>query len=358
MDESTLSPPPGEVASAPLTEPPVNTAGSPNGRRKTVSTWLIRLFKALVSATLIYLLVQTMQKDALQTALAQANLWWILVAFTLVPVNLLLQGMRWHLLVATDTPGIRFSKIFGSFLGGLSLGLITPGRVGEVGRVFLLDVPSRMRLAGLHVLDKLYFVAGVAFLGPLTLFFMPGFRDALPDGIRRGAEVLVLILPLLYFVFALRPQPLRGLLLALQLGLGIKGRTLELLRAYDGIHTRHCLKATGLTLLQFLSIFTQFYLLSRAFQPVAWLTAAHTYAAALFVKTALPISLGSLGVGEWAAVSFYMRYGIADTTGFTASILLFATNVLLPGLIGLIVLVRTRPTALLNRLKNIWGEAA
>ena len=357
MDEPRTSSTGTEKQSSLLSQPDSLPAEKDDSKR-IWSTWLIRLLKATVSIGLLYLLIQTMQKDSLKVALTEANHWWILAAFLLVPVNLLLQGMRWHLLVRTEVPSLSFGKVFSSFLGGLSLGLITPGRVGEVGRVFLLEVPSRIRLAGLHVLDKLYFVAGVALLGPACLFFMPGFREALPDGIRRGTEVLVILLPLLYFVFALRPQPLRGLLLALQMGLGIKGRTLELLRAYDGIHTIHCLKATGLTLLQYIAIFTQFFLLSRAFQPVSWLVAAHTYAAALFVKTALPISLGSLGVGEWAAVSFYVRYGLADTTGFSASLILFATNVLLPGIIGLFVLYRTRPTALIRRLRNVWGEAA
>lgn len=357
MAEPNMSSPGGESSTTPL-QPPNNTTKGVSSKRRLWNTWLIRLLKLAVAVGLLFLLVNTMQKDALHTAIREANPWWILAAFALVPLNLYLQGVRWHVLVRTEVPEIKFWKVFSSFLGGLSLGLITPGRVGEVGRVFLLEAPSRIRLAGLHVLDKLYFVAGVALLGPLSLFFMPGFRDALPDRIRHGAEVLVLILPFLYFVFALRPQPLRGVLLALQMGLGIKGRTLELLRAYDGVHTAHCVKATGVTLLQFVAIFTQFFFLSNAFEPVKWWVAAHTYAAALFVKAALPISLGSLGVGEWAAVSFYVRYGLADTTGFTASLILFATNVLLPGLLGLFVLYRTRPAALLDRLKNVWGEAA
>ncbi|MCB2198024.1 flippase-like domain-containing protein [bacterium] len=349
---------PGAGGPPPSPGQPDQPAQQPGSKRRWLNTWLIRLFKAAVSIGLIYLLVRTIQKDALQAAITEANPWWILAAVAIAPFNLILQGLRWHLLVKTELDSISFGKVFSSFLGGLSLGLITPGRVGEVGRIFLLEVPSRMRLAGLHVLDKLYFVAGIALLGPMSLFFMPGFHEALPDGIRGGAEVIVFILPLLYFVFALRPQPLRGLLLALQMGLGIKGRSLELLRAYDGIHTRHCLIATGLTLTQFIFIFTQFYFFSRAFEQVSWITAAHTYAAVLFVKSALPISLGSLGVGEWAAVSFYVRYGLAETTGFSASLMLFATNVLLPGLLGLLVLYRTRPAALIHRLRNVWGEAA
>jgi uncharacterized membrane protein YbhN (UPF0104 family) len=319
-------------------------------KRRTLATWLIRLAKAAVSFALLYLLLKTMQKDALGNALARANGTLILLAVLLVPINLALQGIRWWILVRSEMPSVRFGKTFASFLGGLSLGLITPGRVGEIGRVFLLEAPSRLRLAGLHVLDKMYFAGGVALLGPFLLFWMPGFNAALPAGIRTEVGVIVSLLPFVYLIFALTPMPLKSLLLAIQLAIGAKGRTLELLRAYDGIQPIHCIRLTLATALQFIIILTQFWLISLAFQPVAWWVAAHTYAAALFVKTALPISLGNLGVGEWAAVSFYERYSIANTTGFSASLFLFGMNVLIPGILGLWVLFRMRPQALLRRL--------
>jgi uncharacterized membrane protein YbhN (UPF0104 family) len=327
-----------------------NPPAMPSKRRNGWMTWLVRLVKAAVSAGLLYLLVRMIKAESLTQAISTANLFPMLLAAALLPINLWLQAMRWHTLVRTEFDHISFGRIFASLLGGLSLGLVTPGRVGEVGRVFLLDVPSRMRLAGLHVLDKMYFVSAVALLGPAMLYLMPGFSDALPASIRPGTSILVAILPLAYFALALSPTPLKSLLLAVQIAVGAKGRTLELLRAYEGVRTVHCVRLTLLTMIQFLLILTQFFLLSLAFEPVSWFTAAHTYAAALFMKTALPVSLGSLGVGEWATVSFYARYGIADTTGFSASLILFGMNVLLPGLAGLWVLFRMRPQALLRRL--------
>jgi len=320
--------------------------------------WLIHVFKLAITFVLLFLLVRMIKRDALLEALRSAEMSWMIWALLLVPLNLALQGLRWYIFVRTEAPNISYSRCFNSFLGGLSMGLITPGRVGEVGRVFLLDAPSRVRLAGLHILDKLYFVFAIALFGPALLFFMPGFREALPEKFIPGISLLVLVLPFLYFFFAMRPHPVKGLLLAIQLTIGAKGRTLELLNAYNGVRTKDCLKATTITFTQIFIILTQFFFLSRAFEPVNWLTAAHTYASALFVKTALPISLGSLGVGEWAAVSFYQRYGIADTTGFSASLILFGLNVLLPGLAGLVVLQRLNPTSILLRISQVWRKAA
>lgn len=332
--------------------------GKATNRRRRFNTWLIRLIKAAVSFTLLYLLLRTIKRDALFEAIANANLLPVILAFVLVPVNLALQSTRWYMLVRTEFDSLSYRRVFDSFLGGLSLGMITPGRVGEVGRIFLLDVPSRIRLAGLHVLDKMYFAGAVGLLGPAMLYLMPGFSGALPKSLHAGTVALVGVLPLFYFLFALSPKPLKALLLAVQLLIGAKGRTLELLRAYDGIKPKHCAWLTAITFTQILIVLTQFFLLSLSLQSVSWLTAAHTYAAALFVKTTLPVSLGSLGVGEWAAVSFYARYGIADTTGFSASLMLFVMNVLLPALAGLWVLFRMRPQALLRRIGLSKGNGA
>lgn len=349
--EPPISPEPEETQDVQQSGP------SGSNRRRLLNTWLIRIAKTGITVTLLYLLMRTISRDALLQAISSTRPFPVILAVLLVPVNLFLQSTRWYMLVSTEFSSLSYKRVFASFLGGLSLGMITPGRVGEVGRIFLLDVPSRIRLVGLHVLDKMYFAGAVGLMGPAMLYMMPGFSDALPDALHAGTVVLVAILPFFYLLFALSPKPLKALLLSLQLMIGAKGRTLELLRAYEGIKPKHCAWLTGITVTQILVILTQFFLLSLSLESVSWLTAAHTYAAALFVKTTLPVSLGSLGVGEWAAVSFYARYGIADTTGFSASLMLFAMNVLLPSILGLWVLFRMRPQALLRRLGLSKGDA-
>ncbi len=330
----------------------------PSRPKSKINSILINILRAAITFGLLFLLMRMIKRDALLEAIKQAKFIWMFGALILVPVNLLLQGKRWHILVKTEVPEMKYTKCLTSFLGGLSMGLITPGRVGEIGRVFLLNVPSRTRLAGLHVLDKLYFVGAVGFFGPALLYFMPGFKDALPEGLQLGAMIVVLTFPLIYIAIVVKPDIIKSLLVAVQLVIGAKGKVLELLRAYENVKTSHCLKAASITMIQFAVILTQFYFLSYAFEPVNWLVAAHTYASALFVKVALPISLGSLGVGEWATVSFYTRYGIAETTGFSASLLLFGMNVLLPGLGGLFVLQKLQPSLIMNKIKNVWRKAA
>jgi uncharacterized membrane protein YbhN (UPF0104 family) len=54
-----------------------------------------------------------------------------------------------------------------------------------------------------------------------------------------------------------------------------------------------------------------------------------------FLKGALPISIGSLGIGEWTAMYCFKGLGVDSSVAVAASLLLFTINVFVPSLIGL-----------------------
>src|SRR5690606_34279089 len=92
---------------------------------------------------------------------------------------------------------------------------------------------------------------------------------------------------------------------------------------------------------------TQFVLLIQAFAPGAsWGGAYAGVVLVFFAKSAIPaITLGDLGVRESAAVFFLGAYGIAEAAAFNASLGVFAVNILLPALSGLVLLPRLRLVA-------------
>jgi len=314
--------------------------------------------KTIVAVGLIVLLVRTIRVAALEEAVAGANSLWIAIAFLLMPINVVLQVFRWRTAIRAEMPEVTFTQSFSSFLGGASMGIITPGRVGEIGRVFLLRPRSRIRLAGLHVLDKLFFMAALACFGPALVYHMPGFSDHLHAYLRIPLLIASSILPLFYIMLSYSPAPLKNLLVLIRRNDRFKGLVKDLLHALDRVESRDTRLMAGLTVLQFGVILTQFYLLTLAFQMVSWVTAANTYVATLFVKSLLPISFGDLGVSEWAAVSFYQRFDIADATAFSASLLIFTINILIPAIAGIFVLQRVKAVNVVGRVtRRIRGKA-
>ncbi len=323
-----------------------------------INPWLGWIIKLVVAAGLLIFLVQTIKPADIQDTLSQANVYYLLIALCLMPFNILLQGLRWQLFVSTEVKNIPLYRCLSSLLGGFSMGLITPGRVGEIGRIFLLRVPSKFRLAGLHILDKMYTFGAVSLSGPILLFLFPGFKEALPASLRTGILIFAGILPLLYIWLAYDPRPLKSLLLGIQLAFPRKPKALEVITAFERLTIKQTSRALAITISQILLIYTQFFFVTRAFQPVSWPVAAHTYGVVLFIKSALPVSLGSLGVGEWATVSLYERYGIPDAIAFNCSMLIFAINVLIPAIIGLLIILKARTKSSIKSTSSDRSEAA
>lgn len=189
--------------------------------------------KGLVAIILLVILFQYIELQNLRASLQQADRMLILVAFLLSVPNLLIQAARWQLLINSENTRISYSESMKSLLGGLVFGLITPGRVGEIGRIFLLQIPSKIRLAGLHVLDKLYSAGLIAATGPVMIFLLPDVHNHLNSQLKTGVFLLLMLIPLIYFWLLLDQRPLKSLLIAIQLNFQKQPRFLELLRVYD-----------------------------------------------------------------------------------------------------------------------------
>lgn len=72
--------------------------------------------------------------------------------------------------------------------------------------------------------------------------------------------------------------------------------------------------------------------------PIGYVNGLRAAAAVVFVKSALPITFGELGVGEAASIHFFGQFGVPKAAAFDASILLFMINMVIPSLVGLFFL--------------------
>ncbi len=101
-------------------------------------------------------LVHLVEVDRVVATAARAHTGWIVAALALLPLNVLLEGASWHLLVQHEVPGVRWRSSYASLLAGHALGLPTPARLGVyAGRAFALDHRHRGTLMALVFTDHL-----------------------------------------------------------------------------------------------------------------------------------------------------------------------------------------------------------
>lgn len=124
--------------------------------------------------------------------------WWLVLVFILLPVNWMLEAIKWQALVS-NIQKISLYHASKAVLSGIFTGFFTPNRVGElVGRVLFLKNENRKSGVTLSILNSLTQNIIMALFGiPACILFFLSQNEILNDGIIR--YLLVLILGLVFF---------------------------------------------------------------------------------------------------------------------------------------------------------------
>jgi uncharacterized membrane protein YbhN (UPF0104 family) len=246
-----------------------------------------------------------------------------------------LKVLRWGWLLRCMGVACSWAEALYSFLGGMAVGLITPGRVGEVARSLYLRTEDRGFVSGAALLDKIFDVSVIVAVGAigcashglaktaaamglvaLGLFGAPLLPTAVLDGLTR----IIPIAPVRRLAEKMT-EPLKRLT-ALQLVTG----------SLQGV------ASFAVTMLQFQVILNAFDTPTR--HPGF---AATLFAFPLIVLSNLvPITLSGLGVRENVAISLLAQYRVPAAVAVNTTLLVYAANSLLPGLVGALLAPRWR----------------
>ena len=176
----------------------------------------------------------------------------------------------------------------------------------------------------------------------MALLFLPGLVLGGNGYVFAACCLLVVLLWGTLIAMLLSPRWIRDMLYAINVMLPYRDKIKVLLFGFNPIHRRQALVLAGIAAVHYLIYIFQFYLLILSFEPAAFWDSFRASAATIFVKAALPISIGGLGVGETAAVAFYRLFDVGRAAAFNSSMMLFSMNILLPAIFGFLVLLKLR----------------
>ena len=289
--------------------------------------------KICLTILIFGVLVWQVHPGELWLAFQQANLFLIGCSLLLMPVNLLLQTLKWQSLAGIVKPEISFRESLYTLLKSMTVGFVTPGRIGEYSRaVFVKDADWKTTL-GVVILDKFYNLALIFGIGLFSLVLFTQHRF-LP----RWAFVPGLIIAIMFVLFLILlmnfPIYFQYPLKHWQKNLPSTNFFHKLVSGIICLQTTVAQKVFWLALFSYVTFCSQLLLLLNAFQPVSAKIAVKTIPAVFFVKALLPISIGDLGVREGAAIFLLKHYQIANSHAFNASFLLFFINLIIPSLMG------------------------
>jgi uncharacterized protein (TIRG00374 family) len=291
----------------------------PNSKRATIVRWALRLVGPVILAVTI---ARLPQPEKLWHLLLSARAWPIAAAVALNAVPLYLKAVRWRLLLATRKIDYPTRSSFQALAASLYLGMLTPGRVGDVVRVQYVKheagAPYSEGLASI-VLDRL---ADLYVLVGFVSVAVVHYGAALDPKLRAVSWVMVggtLLGPLVLFVPGLAERVLHAVYtrMSKSAGLGESGwpRFLEAVRSA----ARGALVPVFLlTLASFVTGYGQGWLCARAMGLDLSFFECTCLIAVQSLMGLLPISVSGIGVREafFAAVFPSLGYSAAEGTGF------------------------------------------
>lgn len=305
----------------------------------------LRLGLRLVGpALLVVVILRIQDKAALWRVLAAADAWPLALALVLNLANIHLKVVRWDIFLRTRGIVYPLRRAWGAFLASLYVGMLTPGRVGDVLRVHYLradlGVPYAEGLASV-VIDRLcdvYVLLAFVAVGVARFSSVLDGRLAWITWAGVGATAL---LPLVLLVPGIAERAARGIYRrvgssAPEEAPGDKGSFslfLEALRANVG---PKLLVTIPLTVATFFISYVQGFLICRALHlDISFFDATCLLAIANLLGL-LPISVSGIGVRELFFSRIFPALGYPESAGVSFGLAVFAVIYLAIAAIGLV----------------------
>lgn len=282
-------------------------------------------------AVFIYLIARIDVGATFRIILA-ANPLLVLAAAILIGPMILLEAFRWHFILRGL--GIRqpFGSSFSMFASSLYIGFVTPARVGEFVRVFLLKGSSLGRAFFSVFADRISdvaFLVGVGYLG--MFYFTADLRSQII-----GVSVAMAASVLLLAVALVRKSWVKAVL-RLVFSHIVPARLKSDVRSafYDFhssflsfINIRSIAVVAGVTAASWIVYYTQVYLLAKALAIEISFFHLATIMSVAGLLSVLPISISGIGTRDAALVFFFGLLGIRSEFAIALSTLVLMLMVL------------------------------
>lgn len=299
------------------------------------------VLKIVIAVITMYILLKTVRfmeiYTALKNPLDSTHIW---IACLLVLPNIIIQCARWHYMLSIVRPDISLFETISSFFGGLVVGFVTPGRIGEVGRSLYIKKGDHLQIVGLVFIEKFYSFLTVVMGGVWGMVFMFSYLFHFAAFITWPLVVVGFLTSMITLTVTLHPQWIRSFLYNISVILPARDKLQRLIHCFDQFKLKQARIYLFYTIFFYLIYIFQFSFLGLAFSNINWPKSLIASTATIFTKTLLPISFGDLGVREGAAVYYFTKFHVDKVAAFNSSMLLFAINVVLPTVFGLFFIPR------------------
>ncbi len=298
--------------------------------------WIFRLIGIAVFVFILY----KINLNETFSLFRHINLFYLFLAIVIMVVTSVIKPYRWQYILKIMSIKYSFWKIYKFYFIGLFMSLITPGRLGEFGKIIYLKKDNYSLNQSLIsiIIDRLADVFYLIVFGFIGLFFFSYFFKNL---IILGTIVAIIgIISIIVFI------KIKGVKIVLKRLIfffvptkyrqKIEKSFSEFIKNLELYKFKNYFDVFILTIFSWLSSYVAIYFLAKSIgiTNVSFLYLAVSITIASLV-TLLPISISGLGTREATFLLLLIPLGFAPEQIIGFSLLIFVTNFIIIPIIGL-----------------------
>ncbi len=282
----------------------------------------------LTLATLLFLYAYLASRPDVGPLQLHYDWKYLLAALIALPLWLGLRALKWRALLRTADATVNFRDALRSYLGGLPLGMVTPGRMGEFARGLYLPQPDLRgaKTAGLVLIDSysdFLTVLAWALPGVWAIWGWPGLAW--------GLLAAAVFWPLGFWLLAGKQAVQRIPRLR-----GLRDLLLRFLPEVAAVRGRQYHAALGWSVVAFAVEWLQYVWVVRFMIPDAIPTWELMGVIALVtLLNSFQVTLAGLGIREGLAAFLLFRLGVSPEIAALSAFLFFLVTQAIPALLGL-----------------------
>lgn len=286
----------------------------------------ISIIKIVLTILLLIFLFYKIDLISIIDIFQSLDLFFVTCGLVMVPLLYILRTWRWNFFLSAMGVSLPFLKLLRIILIGNFYGLITPGKLGELGRAFHLDEKKTITLPTI-IMEKLLDIGILLLLSFITIMFF--FKDSF------FMKISILIISIgvfgvIYLFLNKNVISYLGKMVGIaqeDIGESIRNFII-LLKNYKVI-----LKTVIVTLVYYLIAYFIAYFIAIS---------AHMKGIVFFMMPIIvlmgniPITISGLGIRESIGSFTFLLMGESAANGFVFSFLLFILITFLPAILGYI----------------------
>ena len=298
--------------------------------RKALS-WFVKIAGTIIILVFLFSRIHFSVGD-FQKVISSLNLWYFLLSLGGVIIILAVKSYRWKILLSGEGIDYHPFKAFTAYLASFTIGIVTPGRIGEIARLYYVreDSPVDFYSAFKTVVsDRVFDLTTLLLLGTAGFLYYFEFPVILP-----GYVYLIIVLGafiILYFLFWLIINRL------LKMPFFSRFSVLGFIRdAWRLVINRRSIVCWIITVLAYLVYFTTAGWVFRALHiNISFIDVAFILCI-MSLATIIPISIAGFGTREATLVVLLAQYGLSAETAISFSLLQFTAFFLWGAVVGMV----------------------